>query len=258
LLPQPGAGGIAGGFELCLTSDQPPPAVVPGPVAEEAPRLVGREVAPALRSPIARIIATAETIRLRRAGPLDEDYARYAGEIAAAGEHLLALVEDLADLEVIEAKAFATAPDPIDLADVARRAAGILGVRARARGITLAAPAPDASLPATAEFRRALQVLLNLIGNAIHYAPEDSAIRIELARDGAMALARVIDQGPGLSAGQQARIFDKFERLGRSGDGGSGLGLYISRRLAEAMGGSLTVTSAPGEGACFILQVPAR
>ncbi len=66
------------------------------------------------------------------------------------------------------------------------------------------------------------------------------------------------DQGPGLSPEQQARVFEKFERLGRSGeDGGSGLGLYISRRLARAMGGELTVESALGQGARFILEVPA-
>ena len=64
------------------------------------------------------------------------------------------------------------------------------------------------------------------------------------------------DQGPGLSAQDQARVFEKFERLGRSGDGGSGLGLYISRRLARAMGGELSVASEPGKGARFTLVVP--
>ncbi|MEJ2458719.1 MAG: ATP-binding protein, partial [Novosphingobium sp.] len=70
--------------------------------------------------------------------------------------------------------------------------------------------------------------------------------------------ARVIvaDQGPGLSQEQQARVFEKYERLGRSGDGGTGLGLYISRSLARAMGGELTVESAPGQGARFMLDVP--
>lgn len=66
------------------------------------------------------------------------------------------------------------------------------------------------------------------------------------------------DQGPGLSEEQQAKVFEKFERLGRSSeDGGSGLGLYISRSLARAMGGDLTIDSAPGQGARFVLEVPA-
>jgi len=66
----------------------------------------------------------------------------------------------------------------------------------------------------------------------------------------------IADQGPGMDAEQQARLFEKFERLGRSGDGGSGLGLYISRRLARAMGGELSVESAAGQGARFILELP--
>jgi signal transduction histidine kinase len=225
-------------------------------------------VAPVLRQPIARIIANAETIRTRLAGPIADSYADYAADIAAAGQHLLALVEDLADLEVVEAEDFVTVPDEIDLAEVARQAAGILGVRARERGILLDVPAPEHSLPAVAEFRRVLQVLLNLIGNAIRYAPADSRIEVRLGdapvgqphAEGGASPVRVIvaDEGPGLSAEDQARVFAKFERLGRSGDGGSGLGLYISRRLARAMGGDLTVESAPGEGARFILEVPGR
>ncbi len=94
-----------------------------------------------MRQPIARIIANAETIRTRLAGPLAEQYSDYAADIAAAGQHLLALLDDLSDLEVVEADDFATAPDKIDLADVARRAAGILGVRARERGIVVDAAA---------------------------------------------------------------------------------------------------------------------
>jgi signal transduction histidine kinase len=68
----------------------------------------------------------------------------------------------------------------------------------------------------------------------------------------------VADQGPGLSPEQQQIVFRKFERLGRSGDGGSGLGLYISRQLALAMGGDLRIESAKGQGARFILEVPAE
>ena len=102
-----------------------------------------------------------------------------------------------------------------------------------------------------------LQVLLNLIGNAIRYSPEDSHVWIRLEDAGDRARVIVADQGAGISAEQQAVMFEKYERLGRSGDGGTGLGLYISRRLATAMGGSLSVDSAPGQGARFILEVPA-
>lgn len=264
LIPVQVPGSDPSGFELHLTADVPLAPPAPGPVPggivlpSNGQGLVGRDIAPVLRQPIARIIANAETIRTRMAGPLAEEYSQYAADIAAAGQHLLALVEDLADLEVVESEDFNTAPDRIDLADVARRAAGILAVRAQERGIMIDAPKQGEHLPAIAEFRRVLQVLLNLVGNAIRYAPDNSQIWIRLEDAGGRARLIVADQGPGLSEEQQAKVFEKFERLGRSGeDGGSGLGLYISRRLARAMAGELTVESAPGQGARFILEVPA-
>jgi hypothetical protein len=260
LFPQHLPGGEPIGFELYLNAEEPLPP--PPPVAAETQHplarqgIVGRDIAPVLRQPIARIIANAETIRGRLAGPIADEYAGYAGDIADAAQLLLALIDDLAVLEVVEAEDFATAPDRIDLAAVARQAAGILGVRARERGIAIDAPQPGESLPAIGEFRRVLQVLLNLVGNAIRYSVADSRIWIRLEDGAGRARVIVADQGPGLSAEEQARIFEKFERLGRSGDGGSGLGLYISRRLARAMGGELGVESAPGQGARFILELP--
>lgn len=256
---------IAGssGFDLLLCPDLPLPEAPPAPsapVADADARVrqpgLGRDIAPVLRQPVARIIANAETIRTQMVGPLADEYSAYAADIAAAGEHLLALIDDLTTLELVEDDQFTTAPDRIDLADVARRAAGILGVRARDRGITVDAPKPDEAAPAVGEFRRVLQILLNLLGNAINYSPEGASVWLRVEQEGERARVIVADQGEGLDEEQQARVFGKFERLGRSGDGGSGLGLYISRRLAEAMGGSLSVESAKGQGARFILELP--
>ncbi len=253
--PQPGSSG----FDLLLIADQPleveqesKPEVPPSTMHS-----IGRDLSPVLRQPIARIIANAETIRSKMAGPLAEEYSNYAADIASAGQHLMSLIEDLSDLEVVESDSFSTAPDQVDAADIARRAAGILGVRAKENSIEIVAPPDDVNAPATAEFRRVLQVLLNLVTNAIRYAPEDSTVTIdaELTADGARLT--VTDEGKGLTEDQQKVVFEKFERLGRSGDGGSGLGLYISRRIARAMGGDLTVKSAPGEGARFMLDLPA-
>ena len=251
--PEPGSAG----FDLLFVADEPPaePALVRRKTVFSA--AMGREIAPVLRQPISRIIANAETIRTQLAGPLAEEYSKYAADIATAGEHLLALIDDLADLEVVEADDFDTAPDKIDLADVARRAAGILGVRARERDIAIDAPKEAESVLAVGEFRRVLQILLNLLGNALRYAPEGSQVWLRAERKGKRARICVADQGEGLSEEQQARVFEKFERLGRSSDGGSGLGLYISRRLARAMNGELTVESAPGQGARFTLDLPA-
>ena len=252
--PQPGSAG----FVLYLTADKP----LSGAFVEEEDAngdgpSFGRDLTPVLRQPINRIIANAETIRTKLAGPLADEYSSYAADIATAAQHLLALIDDLSDLEVVESDDFATAPDRIELADVARRACGILGVRAREKGITLVSPPEGESQLAIAEFRRVLQILLNLVGNAIRYSPDDSQVWIRLDRIGNRALITVADQGHGLEEDQQVKVFEKFERLGRSGDGGSGLGLYISRRIARAMDGDLTVESAPGQGARFTLSVPA-
>ena len=103
-----------------------------------------------------------------------------------------------------------------------------------------------------------LQILLNLIGNAIRYSPEDSMIWLRVDDVDGMAKITVADQGPGISAEDQQRLFTKFERLGRNDAGGSGLGLYISRRLAMAMGGDIEIDSAPGQGARFTLLLPSR
>jgi signal transduction histidine kinase len=101
-------------------------------------------------------------------------------------------------------------------------------------------------------------VLVNLIGNAVRYSPAGSTVWVRCGREGEGACVIVADQGKGIAPEDQARIFDKFARVDPSEPGGSGLGLYISRRLARAMGGDIVVDSAPGEGARFVLTLPGR
>lgn len=218
----------------------------------------GRRLDLALRRPLGRIIANAETISAKIEGPLRGDYASYASDIADAGRHLMELVDDLADLQAIDRASFTVAREDIDLADIARRAAGLLGVKARDRAIRIEAPRLDESVPAVGEFRRALQITVNLLNNAIRYSPEESTIW--LRADGEEGVARLVvaDQGRGIALEDQERIFDKFERLGRDDAGGTGLGLYISRRLARAMKGDIAIDSAPGQGARFILTLPTK
>lgn len=258
------------GFELLLIADEPIGPLAAEPVAraeneegaeKPASRLIGSALTPVLRQPISRIIANAETIRARLAGPLRSEYSDYAATIASAGQHLSAMLDDLADLEVVEAPGFSTAREPVDLFDAGRRAAGILGVRAQARAITLSVLGEPGGAVACAEFRRVLQVLINLIGNAIAYSPQGSTVSVaaNAPADGRVSIS-VSDEGAGVTPEQALRIFNKFERLGRDSDGGkdqgSGLGLYISNCLAEAMQGSLTVESAEGGGARFVLDLP--
>jgi len=231
------------------------PPAVPDAVFTSA---FGQRLDRALRKPLSRIIANADSISAQIDGPLRTDYAEYAGDIANAGRHLLSLVDDLADLSAVERDDFEVEAEPIDLADIARRAAGLLAVRASEADVRIDKPKADESLPATGEFRRVLQIMVNLIGNALRYSPPGGSVWVRLEREGALGCVIVADQGKGIAAEDHARIFEKFGRVDPSEPGGSGLGLYIARRLSRAMGGDITVDSAPGQGARFVLTLPAR
>lgn len=210
-----------------------------------------------LRAPLGQIVANADSINAGVDGPIDPQYADYAADIANAGRHLMGLIDDLADMEAIEREDFVVEDDGIDLADVVRRAAGLLSVRAADAGVTIDRDGLDQPQPAHGEFRRALQIMVNLIGNAVRYSPRGTTVWLRLQREGERVFAIVADQGKGIAIEDQERIFAKFERVDPGEPGGSGLGLYIARRLARAMGGDLTVDSAPGEGARFVLTLPA-
>ncbi|MEP7349008.1 MAG: HAMP domain-containing sensor histidine kinase [Sphingorhabdus sp.] len=231
---------------------------VADPAAGSPGVLFGRQLAPVLRQPLGRIIANAETIGSELNGPIRENYALYAKDIANAARHLSALVDDLGDLEAVERPNFATARDNIELGDITRRVAGLLALKAADHSIRIVTPTDDHKVPAVAEFRRVLQILLNLVTNAIRYSPDGTEVFIDIAIEEDFALVMVSDQGAGIDESDYERVFEKFERLGRSGDGGSGLGLYISRRLARAMGGDLTVAKAASGGAKFTLRLPVR
>ena len=218
----------------------------------------GERLDSALRGPLAHIIDYAERLRAQPDGPLRRDYAGYADDIASAGRHLLALVDDLVDLQAVERPDFRPEAEAIDLADIARRAAGLLGVRAAGRGVRIDGPGADEALPATGDFTRVLQILMNLIVNAVRYTPEGGQVWLRTEREGDLAAIIVADQGRGIAQEDQARIFDKFERVDPTEPGGTGLGLYIARRLARFMGGDIAVDSAPGQGARFTFTLPLR
>jgi signal transduction histidine kinase len=244
--------GFAGFSGIARRVDQPASAA-----PEPMPASFTAGLDKALRGPLSRIIANADSINAAADGPVQQDYADYAADIANAGRHLLDLVDDLVDLQAVERADFVLPLEPIDLADVARRAAGLLAVRASNADVAIARPTPDLAVPANGDFRRALQIMVNLIGNAVRYAPRGSVVTVTaLAQDGRVC-AIVDDQGKGIAAEDQSRIFDKFERVDPTEPGGNGLGLYIARRLARAMDGDLTVESAPGQGARFTLSLPA-
>ena len=246
----------AGEFAGLIGATRMVEAVV-APLIEALPASFTTGLDRALRKPLARIVANADSINAQADGPIAPDYADYAADIANAGRHLLELVDDLVDLQAVERPDFTLTTAPIDLADVARRAAGLLGVRAAQAGVTIERPASDVSCPAHGDFRRALQIAVNLMGNALRYSPKGETMVATAAIEHGRALLTVMDRGKGIAPVDQARIFNKFERVDSSEVGGNGLGLYIARRLARAMGGDLTVASNPGAGATFTLSLPA-
>ncbi|MFD1612165.1 sensor histidine kinase [Sphingomonas tabacisoli] len=255
-LPLIDGGGRFAGYRGSAFRIDPEPAAT-GPDAP-APDAFGARLEKALRGPLSRIVNQAENIGAQVDGPIRRDYAEYANDIASAGRHLLGVIGDLVDLQAIEREDFRPRGDRIDLADLARRACGLLKVRAAERGIRIDPPAADEVLPAVGDEGRVVQILVNLIGNAVRHSPPDAQIWLRAEVEQGRALIVVADQGPGIDGGDHDRVFEKFTRLDPAGDGtGSGLGLYIARRLARAMGGEIMLDSASGQGARFTLSLPA-
>jgi signal transduction histidine kinase len=126
---------------------------------------------------------------------------------------------------------------------------------AEERGIVIEIESRDA-LPARGEERAVTQILVNLLSNAIRHSPAGGKVRLTFAQTPGTASVSVSDEGPGIAAADQQRIFERFERA-HPEEGGTGLGLAIARRLARSMGGDVNLDSAPGEGARFTLMLPA-
>jgi signal transduction histidine kinase len=201
----------------------------------------------ALRSPLDRIIESAQRIVDRADGPLRSDYASYGGDIASAARHLLSVIQSMSEDPTHGQRA-------IDLAALAGEAVVMLESTAEDRQVSIAFEEQE-PLPASGEERAVIQILVNLIGNAVRHSPDGGTVTLDFARTLGTASVTVLDQGPGIDPADQQRIFERFERADQK-EGGTGLGLAISRRLARSMGGDVTLESAPGEGARFTLTLP--
>jgi signal transduction histidine kinase len=200
-----------------------------------------------LRSPLDRIIESAERIVERADGPLRSDYASYGNDIAAAARHLLSVVRSMSEDPTHGQRA-------VDLAALAAEAVVMLESTAEEREIAIE-PETVGTLPASGQERAVIQILVNLIGNAVRHSPSGGTVRLAFARTPGTASVTVSDEGPGIAPADQQRIFERFERAD-SDAAGTGLGLAISRRLARSMGGDVTLDSAPGAGARFTLTLP--
>ncbi|RME28017.1 MAG: sensor histidine kinase, partial [Deltaproteobacteria bacterium] len=211
-----------------------------------------------LRNPLSNVLGFAGLLLDEVSGPLNETQRREVELLQDNARLLRRLAEDIADYLRLDGHRLRPQVEPVDLCAVGRRVAAGAAPRAMDAGLHLETRIPSGSIVAAADARRVEQVLHNLLDNAIKYT-EAGRVDLRVARDGPQVITEVADTGPGIPAHQRDAIFEPFHRLpgrGRRADG-VGLGLAISRGLARAMGGELTVSSAVGRGSRFTLRLPA-
>jgi signal transduction histidine kinase len=208
-----------------------------------------------LRSPMAAVIGSARTLQERWRELRPDQREAFLSVIADETTRLSTLVGDVLDTSRIEAGTFGYAFAEVDLGELVRESVAAHGIGQDEVRLTSDLPSglPDVIGDAT----RLRQVVDNLISNAIKYSESGGVVRVEAGVDNGHVVVRVCDNGPGIAPEHHAQIFEKFGRVVGTARPGTGLGLFLSRSFAEAHGGSLAVDSAPGEGAVFILSIPA-
>ena len=214
-----------------------------------------------LRTPLNAIIGFSEMIREEIAGPVGVPaYKGYADDIHASGQHLLGIVSDLLDLAKIEAGKLDLHESVVDVGDLARDCLRLMQPRAEAEHLTLTFDQKDGPVHLWVDTRLLRQILLNLLSNAVKFTAEHGRIEVALARaaDGDVTLS-VRDDGIGIDPAAIERVLSPFEQAELSADiaaEGTGLGLSVSKALAELHGGSLTLESAPGAGTTAVVRLP--
>jgi signal transduction histidine kinase len=203
-----------------------------------------------LRGPLHAIGLATEALR----DEVPESAKRYLGAIDRAGARAERLIADLLEASAIENGALALAPVAVDAASIVRQAAADHELLAREFGGEITAHVPARALVVKADRDRILQVLGNLIGNALKHA-KGTPIDVSLTEEERVALIAVRDHGPGIAATELPHVFDRYWR-GRTKKAGAGLGLAIAKGIVVAHGGELSVRSQPGDGSEFVFTLP--
>ncbi|HXE81551.1 MAG TPA: response regulator [Vicinamibacterales bacterium] len=209
-----------------------------------------------LRTPLNSILGFAQLLELE---PLTPEQADNVRKILKGGAHLLALINEVLDLTRIEAGHLTLSPEATSVPEVVESAAALMQPMARSHGIELRnLVRADPPRYVRADRQRLSQILLNLISNAIKYNREHGRVTIDCVDHDGRTRIRVIDSGPGIAPENVRLLFTPFERLGAAQTGieGTGLGLLLSRRLAEAMGGSIGVETEVDRGSTFWVELP--
>ena len=214
-----------------------------------------------LRTPLNAILGFGQLLASDKQWPLAPAQELKVHEILAGAGHLLNLINGLLDLGRIEEGRFAVELESIDLEALVGEALALMQPLGQRQGVQVPAhwAAPRPGLAVQGDRTRLMQVLLNLIGNAVKYNRAGGAVMLECRETDDRVWLGVRDEGQGLSDEDQNRLFEPFQRLGaeRSGIEGTGIGLALSRRLMQAMGGQIGVDSTPGQGSTFWVRLPA-
>jgi len=180
------------------------------------------------------------------------------GEILHAGRHLLELINEVLDLARIESGKFSVSLEPVPLRPLIADCLGLIRPQAENSGIEMSETAVGCDESVLADPTRLKQVLLNLLSNAVKYNRANGVLSVTCLPEGDAIQICISDTGAGLSPEQQRCLFKPFERLDadKTAIEGSGIGLALSKRLVEAMGGQIGVDSTPGVGSTFWVRLP--
>ncbi|MFN8502418.1 PAS domain-containing sensor histidine kinase [Kouleothrix sp.] len=217
-----------------------------------------------LRTPLNTILGFTGTLLMRLPGPLTADQDRQLTIIKTSARHLLALINDILDLAKIEAGKVTLTREPVLCQAVLEELAASLRPLAEQKGLAFRLELPAAPLTLISDRRALSQIVLNLVGNAIKFT-DTGEVQVRLERRETDAGApqvciAVRDTGIGIRPEDQARLFQAFEQVAPPSGGGwregTGLGLRLAHKLAELLGGSIALESAPGVGSTFTLTLP--
>ena len=213
-----------------------------------------------LRTPLNAIIGYVSLLADGITGPLNDHQVAQLGRVKASATHLLALIEQILSLSRIEAGHEDMRVEHVDARTVVRDATTLVEPLMAAKGLALQVDLPPEPSEIATDVTKVRQILLNVLTNAGKFT-ERGTVRCQLRAEGEMFVVDVSDTGRGIASADLQHVFDSFWQ-GGSGDHerpeGVGLGLSVSRRLAQLLGGEITVASVPGEGSTFTVRLPRR